>query len=153
MDRLAMESAAALKAGMSYGKWKAMQPRVEVDVQGIKTDKKAKAGRTCRSCGKEIPLNANGNRRYCSNFCLNEHLRESALARYYQKKDCSEVERVCQNCGNAIPKYMNGNVRYCSPECQYEARREKERARYQEHKAQINAKRSAKRKVKKDGKI
>ena len=61
-DKLAQEAAQALAAGMSYGKWKALQPRVEIDPIAIP------AGfRACEYCGKAFV--AKQGKRFCDNEC------------------------------------------------------------------------------------
>ena len=61
MDKLAWENAQALAAGMSYGKWKAMQDPVRIE-------KKTPEGwMKCRYCGKEFPPKTS--KIYCDDYC------------------------------------------------------------------------------------
>ena len=67
MDRLTQDSIAAQRAGMTYGKWKALHPHTEV-IEVL--DKDAKL---CEICGRPI-LKRNGGsggqrRKYCSIEC------------------------------------------------------------------------------------
>ena len=68
MDQLTKDCIEARKAGMTYGKWKAMQPpkktpdRVEEEP----------SGKYCRVCGKMIPL-MSPRKVYCSNACMNRY--------------------------------------------------------------------------------
>ena len=62
MDRLAKNAMLAKQAGMSYGKWKAMQPRVEVDAPAIPD-----GWRPCEYCGKAFK-GKNG-KRFCDIEC------------------------------------------------------------------------------------
>ena len=62
-DQLAQEVAQALAASMSYGKWKALQPRAEESTQVIPDGWKA-----CEHCGK--PFKAKyGGKRFCDAEC------------------------------------------------------------------------------------
>lgn len=78
MDTLTRDAVAARQAGMSYGQYKAMQPRVVTE----RLDPE-KFGR-CRKCG-EVFEKVNGKRFYCSRKCCDsyrrvrnrEHMREN----------------------------------------------------------------------------
>ena len=65
-DRLSLEASAAIAAGMSYGKWKAMQKPDEqepiVKVEGIQ--------KHCAYCGKEF-YTKNKQKIYCDELCKN----------------------------------------------------------------------------------
>lgn len=77
MDQLTLDSTAALKAGMSYGKYMASRyvpPVIEVPVQ---------QKRLCRYCGKEIK--GHGNRKYCDDRCMYECHKKIQLQYYYRK--------------------------------------------------------------------
>ncbi len=62
MDRLARNAMLARQAGMTYGKWKAMQPRVEVKKPAIPD-----GWRPCVHCGKAFK-GKNG-KRFCDDAC------------------------------------------------------------------------------------
>ena len=71
MDRLTMDSIAAVNAGMTYGKWKALHPHTEVENEVLDADVKL-----CEICGEPI-LKRNGGsggqrRKYCSIECSAE---------------------------------------------------------------------------------
>ena len=70
MDRLTMDSIAAQKAGMSYGKWKAMHPHTGSDYL---PDEDVKL---CVICGKPLPTTRVGSggkrKKYCSPGCSYE---------------------------------------------------------------------------------
>ena len=68
-DRLSRESSAALAAGMSYGKWKALQPP---DVIVPPPKPKMIAEKTCKFCGKTFYQADNRKRKYCSDQCRYE---------------------------------------------------------------------------------
>ena len=61
-DKLMQEARQALAAGMSYGKWKAMQPRADLSKPAIPADWKP-----CAYCGKYYkPKNG---KRFCDVPC------------------------------------------------------------------------------------
>lgn len=76
-DKLAQDAAAALAAGMSYGKWKATQPVVAVKKNlpaiGIPT-------RRCACCGVEFRADDSPNKIYCGVNCRNK-------AAYWRSKE------------------------------------------------------------------
>ena len=90
MDQLTQDCIAARKAGMTYGKWKALQPRVEV-VMPKQEEKKPVAKkelpkRVCRYCGKEF-TGDNGNSLYCGYDCSYEAQKVRQKANYKRKKE------------------------------------------------------------------
>lgn len=88
-DKLSSEVAMALAAGMSYGKWKAMQTPVKIEPKknpiGIETQR-------CAWCGAEFTSYDNRNRKYCGDRC--RMLRDKA---YSRQKYIEKVEREMQN--------------------------------------------------------
>ena len=84
MDNLAKDAAAALAAGMSYGKWKAMQDNPVV----IEKKEVLREGwKVCPVCGKKFKLNKYGSRQiYCEIGCQKK-------AQYERTKE-KEVQRV-----------------------------------------------------------
>ena len=62
-DRLSIESAMATAAGMTYGKWKALQTPQKI------TRKIPDGWRLCEFCGK--PFKKNGAQRFCEIGCRN----------------------------------------------------------------------------------
>lgn len=69
MDRLTMDSIAAQKAGMTYGKWKALHPYTSGDY--VLTENV----RICEICGKPIAKRSGtgkGRKKYCSIECAAE---------------------------------------------------------------------------------
>lgn len=63
MDKLAWENSLALAAGMSYGKWKAMQAPVQI----VKKDETPDGWRECEYCGSKFK--ARRNQRFCDYYC------------------------------------------------------------------------------------
>ena len=65
-DKLAQEVSQALAAGMSYGKWKALQPVIPPPPKkqpvGLKTQ-------VCAFCGCEFVNSDNIQRKYCGDVC------------------------------------------------------------------------------------
>ena len=73
MDNLAKDAAAALAAGMSYGKWKAMQDPVKIEREpGLPTGWKR-----CRWCNE--PFVAKPKQQYCGVYCQKTAQRERAM--------------------------------------------------------------------------
>lgn len=83
MDKLAYENHLALAAGMSYGKWKAMQDPVKIEKKPgpfkIQT-------RICAYCGCEYVPTNNRNRAYCGARCRKLRNAEMAAEKYRQNK-------------------------------------------------------------------
>ena len=67
MDNLARNAMLAKQAGMSYGKWKALQPRVEVKVQ--KETKPLTNESKCIRCGTVFYKADKRKRLYCNEEC------------------------------------------------------------------------------------
>ena len=73
-DRLTMDSIAAQKAGMSYGKWKALHPHTEVEEPDVLNEEPK---RLCKICGQEIPEYRHKLALYCSEECKYKRYLES----------------------------------------------------------------------------
>lgn len=84
MDRLARNAMLARRAGMSYGKWKALQPIVEVEEKPI-----PEGWRKCEYCGK--PFMRKQGKRFCDFSCRNMayQAKENEMARERMRK-CRE---------------------------------------------------------------
>ena len=82
-DKLAQDAAKALAAGLSYGKWRAMQQPVQVEKESEKDYK------TCPNCGKKFK--AGRNKKFCDAYCRNQAYYDKEMeiqkARYYRKKE------------------------------------------------------------------
>jgi hypothetical protein len=83
VDKLAQDASKAIAAGMSYGKWKAMQ-------QPVKTENGLPEGwKICPQCGKKFK--AGKNKKFCEAYCRNmayyDKEREIEKARYYRNKE------------------------------------------------------------------
>lgn len=88
-DKLSQDAAKALAAGMSYGKWKAMQQPVSTE-NGIPEGWKA-----CPQCGK--PFRPTRGKKYCEPYCrsMAYYDRQIEIQRAYDarrraKKDAKE---------------------------------------------------------------
>lgn len=66
MDRLSRENAQALAAGMSYGKWKAMQQPVKVEKKKVQEEY---IENVCPWCGKKFIPQSKRKKTYCSATC------------------------------------------------------------------------------------
>ena len=78
MDKLAKEAQKAKQAGLSYGQWKAMQPRTDKNKQRIPDGWQA-----CEYCGK--PFKKAYRKRFCDVFC-----RESSYRARTRRKQATE---------------------------------------------------------------
>ena len=67
-DKLAQDAAAARAAGMTYGKWKAMQVPVVIEP---KKPKEYFIKRICAECNVEFVTFDNRIRKYCGDKCRN----------------------------------------------------------------------------------
>lgn len=87
MDNLSRDSTAALKAGMSYGMWKALHPHTKREAEQTAEDE-----RLCQRCGKPIPKGSRKERKYCSDKCK----QAADKARYgnkYRKEGSPELKK------------------------------------------------------------
>ena len=95
MDRLARNAMLAKQSGMSYGKWKAMQPIVPIE------KKKLPDGwAECKACGRPFkPLTKQ--QRYCEPGCRNSAYRErcNALKREYYRKRRDRMSNTAESRG------------------------------------------------------
>ena len=89
MDQLTLDCIAARKAGMTYGKWKALQPvGAPVAVVEIEPEEVPKrAVRTCKNCGREVPAIMHGSVKYCSIDCKYEIIRIKQRDYYRRKRE------------------------------------------------------------------
>ena len=77
-DKLSQESTAALAAGMSYGKWKAMQDPVTI----VKKDEIPDGWLVCQLCGQPFKPKHRGVQKYCESECQ----RQAQIVKYRQNK-------------------------------------------------------------------
>ena len=81
-DKLAQDVSKAIAAGMSYGKWKAMQ-------QPVKVEKKIPEGwLVCENCGKAFKPKTKKEQRFCDVICQKEAYRKKI--RQQQKERSAE---------------------------------------------------------------
>ena len=66
-DKLAQDAKAAREAGMTYGKWKAMQSPVNV----VPSSKRKGIKKICLHCGKEFYQTSAIEKKYCDENCRN----------------------------------------------------------------------------------
>ena len=78
MDNLARNAMLARQAGMSYGKWKALQPRVDPAKKEVKSEWE----RVCPVRGETFIRKDNRTQTYCNMYCKEEAWKE----RYRQRK-------------------------------------------------------------------
>ena len=90
LDILALEAAAALQDGVSYGRWKAMGGKVNPVADGSLPE----GWKTCKRCGKAFKPKRGARQIYCSHECQYEvqkerdrdRKREHARAYHAKKK-------------------------------------------------------------------
>lgn len=89
-DKLAQDAAAALAAGMSYGKWKALQ------AEGAIERKLPEGWRVCAHCGKPFKPTNNAVQKYCEYSCqraaADERSREKAAQRQQAYRERKKTE-------------------------------------------------------------
>ena len=94
MDNLAKDAAAALAAGMSYGKWKALQ---ENPVHKKKTDEIPEGWKACIRCGKPFKPKAI-TQKYCEIACQREVAMEKDRERHNERqrqyRERKKAERI-----------------------------------------------------------
>lgn len=82
-DKLAQDASKAIAAGMSYGKWKAMQQPVKAE-SGL-----PEGWKICPQCGKKFK--AGKNKKFCEAYFCNmayyDKEREIERLRYHRKKE------------------------------------------------------------------
>ena len=90
MDRLARNAILARQAGMSYGKWKALQPIVKVEEKPI-----PEGWRKCEYCGKAFQKKQG--KRFCDIYCREQaykpranEIRQEYTRRYRERKGLYE---------------------------------------------------------------
>ncbi len=91
MDKLVWENSLALAAGMSYGKWKAMQDPVQI----VKQDVVPEGWFVCENCGKSFKPKTKRPQRFCDYYCQErayhrnnrEILNAKAMERRARKKE------------------------------------------------------------------
>lgn len=91
LDKLAQDAIAAQKAGMSYGKWKAMQEPVVIKPKPLPGVVRMVV---CRHCGKEFPVYHNKYKVYCSDQCRMEGWHKIQRERLKGEKASEQAENV-----------------------------------------------------------
>ena len=80
-DQLAKDVSAAIAAGMSYGKWKAMQDPVNI----YQPKDLPEGWKLCAYCGKPFKIKSSKKQMYCDIYCQ----RAAQKERDRQKKGCA----------------------------------------------------------------
>ena len=93
MDNLAKDAAAALAAGMSYGKWKAMQAYEQSKKQ---TTEPEPGWKVCKHCGKFFKPRSYRPQIYCDYDCQHDAARqrhnENLKAQYRERKQAEAAK-------------------------------------------------------------
>ena len=85
MDRLTMDSIAAMRAGMSYGKWKALHPHTDIEAPQVDDSLPR-----CKICGGVIKRKFA--KLYCSDACEYEAQKIRSREYFRRKKERSLME-------------------------------------------------------------
>lgn len=120
MDKLSSEVAQALAAGMSYGKWKAMQTPVVIEPK--EEPEKVK----CRNCGAVLEQKDNRSRFYCDAYCGHQY--RDRLYQQQKRMEAKVDKKECEICGEEYTP-IKVNQKYCCRECTYEALKKRMRER------------------------
>ena len=90
MDKLAQDAAAALAAGMSYGKWKALHPQTVAEKP--EADEVPDGWKMCKYCGKHFKP-SNSGQRYCDIQCqkATQRIRDREYKRKQAEKKKAEA--------------------------------------------------------------
>ena len=90
MDALTRDALAARAAGMSYGKYKSLQPPASAPAkEEKKTEKQGKYNKTCALCGAEF-IAVRVNQKYCGDYCRNQ-VKNAAYRAKYRKQVIQEA--------------------------------------------------------------
>lgn len=85
MDQLTKDSISAQKAGMSYGKWKALHPHTDEVPKPAEED--SEWTRICPVCGKRFTLDGWKRKKYCGIECSYEVDRARCRDAYRRRKE------------------------------------------------------------------
>ena len=85
MDNLARNAMLARKAGMTYGKWKALHYNPEEFVPP--KPKRSEYERICEWCGHQFLVKSNRVQKFCQYYCRQEAQKERDNLRREQKND------------------------------------------------------------------
>lgn len=115
MDNLSRDAMAAMRAGQTYGKWKAEHPHTKDAPPAPVPVEEFHRTKECCNCGKKFPLyDRASNVKYCSDECK----KEAAKRRYMEREGAKPVTRICVVCGKEYQADRR-NKGTCSPECAY----------------------------------
>lgn len=124
-DHLTRDAIAAQKAGMSYGKYKALHPHTGDDEPEVHELPGNVRELTCAFCGRVFLTDSrHANRLYCDDVCQRNASNRRVYDRTHGK---SEEMRRCAVCGKEIDCYK-GRL-YCGTACRDEANRIRNRER------------------------
>ena len=89
MDQLTKDSISAEKAGMSYGKWKALHPHTPQVEEVPEVQPTGEGYKACMICGKMFSTVGVGKatNRYCSQDCYYEAIRIRSREVYKRRTD------------------------------------------------------------------
>lgn len=117
LDRLTQENAAALAAGMSYGKWKVKQALGQVvspvpyPAPAVAAQEKQPYTHICEYCGTEY-YTSRSRSKYCCEGCR----REAVNQRERERRNVP-YHHICEYCGKEFVINTKRRQRYCGEEC------------------------------------
>ena len=137
LDRLTRDAIAAQKAGMTYGKYKALHPHTPEEDDEDETTAPLpvsacpeKSVVTCKQCGRSFTVGPKQtNKLYCSDECREKHSKSRNNARRRRPQPGKTV--TCRICGADFVTTAH-NRAYCSTECYAESQRRRNAERYRE---------------------
>lgn len=87
MDNLANDAINAVRAGMTYGRWKALHPHTIEEADAAVPN--GFYEKTCAVCGKHFVAQS-WNAKYCSDDCWRGVVNSRNLRRHHMKKTTTE---------------------------------------------------------------
>jgi hypothetical protein len=138
LDHLTRDAIAAQKAGMSYGKYKALHPHTpdedDEEEQEPAVGENCEVA-TCEHCGKRfVKFKYQTKKRFCCTSCQSSHNMAKRRAEMKRNKPGKTV--ACRICGADFVTEAHNRI-YCSTECYTEGQRRRTRARWEHHKEML----------------
>ena len=84
MDNLSMNSLAATRAGMSYGRWKVFHPITKKDEELAMANHKKKYTKNCIECGQKFSTNKE-NKIYCCEECRIRYKNRDGVRKFRER--------------------------------------------------------------------
>lgn len=125
LDRLTRDAIAAQKAGMTYGKYKALHPHTPDEDDEVEALERVTPGGTtgtCENCGATFDKKRYSRKRYCCDACrVTAHGKKTRETRARPGKPT-----LCRICGKEFLADYQHRV-YCGKECYAEGQRQRQK--------------------------